>query len=127
MITIDKLSDAVLKEVQQYRENLEETISKVYEEVADEALTEIKHQSENAGFKNKRYSKGWAKIIKRNKLTGNYQVTIYNKKYYRLTHLLEKGHALSTGGRTRAFPHIAPTQDKMDKLIVKELEEAIQK
>lgn len=126
-VAIGGLTDAVMKEVNLYREELQGEISEVFDEVASEALTEIKNQSENAGFKNRRYSKGWAKTVKRNKLTGSYQITIYNKKYYRLTHLLEKGHAKVNGGRTRAFPHIAPTQDKMDILIVKRLEEAIQR
>lgn len=126
-IAIGGLTNAVMNEVNLYREELQGQISNVFEDVADEALSEIKNQSQNAGFKDKRYSKGWAKTLKRNKLTGSYQITIYNKKYYRLTHLLEKGHAKVNGGRTRAFPHIAPTQDKMDRLIVAKLEEAIQK
>ena len=126
-MTIDKLSAEVKKKLEIYREELNGNVSEVFEEIADEALAEIKNQSQNAGFNDRRYSKGWAKTVKKDRVTGHYHVTVYNKKYYRLTHLLEKGHALKKGGRTRAFPHIAPTQDKMDRLIVKKLEEAIQR
>ena len=47
--------------------------------------------------------------------------------HYRLTHLLENGHALRTGGRTRRFPHFADGQAFVDengeKILTKKLEE----
>ena len=126
-MNVDQLSGEVQKRLAIYQEELNGNVSQVFDEIADEALAEIRNQSQSAGFKDKHYSKGWAKIVKKDRTTGHYHVTIHNKKYYRLTHLLEKGHALKKGGRTRAFPHIAPTQAKMDRLVITKLEEAISK
>ncbi len=40
-------------------------------------------------------------------------------------HLLEFGHALRKGGRTRAFPHIAPAEEKAAQILEKEVEAAL--
>ena len=126
MITVDKLAAEVITQKDLYRALLNENIGEVFDEIADEGLNEIKSRSQTAGFNDRKYSKSWDKRIVKNPSTGMYNVTIYNKKHYRLTHLLEKGHALKNGGRTRAFPHIAPTQDHMDKRIVEEITKAIE-
>lgn len=52
---------------------------------------------------NRRYKKDWI-ITKEEGLFARSE-TISNRQY-RITHLLEDGHALRQGGRTRAQPHI---------------------
>ena len=66
--------------------------------------------------------------------TGDYQKSISYKKsgtsyvvyarapHYRLTHLLEKGHAKRGGGRARAYPHIGPAEQNMIKRYTKGIE-----
>ena len=125
MIKPDQLTSEITKQLAGYAEQLKADLGDVFDEGASKALTEIKTASQNAGFEDRNYSKGWTKVVQLNKVTGIYHATIHNRKYYRLTHLLEKGHAKTNGGRTRAFPHIGPTQDKIDRLIVEEVEKAI--
>lgn len=65
------------------------------------------------------YAKSW-KSSSRGGATGLVTVTVHNAGKPGLTHLLEKGHAKwlfghPTGGRVRAFPHIAPAYESAVK------------
>lgn len=50
---------------------------------------------------------------------------VHNKEHYRLTHLLEKGHAKRSGGRTRAIPHIAPAEEAAKEKFIQDVEAVI--
>ena len=68
------------------------------------------------------YSKSWS--TKKTKQTSrSLEVTVYSRNRYQLAHLLEHGHAKRGGGRTRAFPHIAPAEERG----VQQLEEDIKR
>lgn len=62
------------------------------------------------------YKRDWSRKLERGRLYAS--ATVYNKSHYQLTHLLEFGHAKQNGGRTRAFPHIAPVNDQVEALFV---------
>lgn len=59
---------------------------------------------------------------------GNYVKSVVYAKdpHYRLTHLLEHGHAKLNGGRTRAFPHWAEAEQTAINDFEKKLREAIE-
>lgn len=42
-----------------------------------------------------------------------------------LVHLLEKGHNTLTGRRTRAFPHMMPTKEEVDKDLAERVAKAV--
>lgn len=68
-----------------------------------------------------KYNRGWTvKKTKRDKTA-----TIHNATDYQLTHLLEKGHAKVNGGRTGAFPHIAPVAEKCEDALLKNIRKYI--
>lgn len=51
---------------------------------------------------------------------------VHNATKYRLTHLLEFGHAKKDGTeRVKAQPHIAPARDEIEKQYLKDMEEAV--
>ncbi len=68
------------------------------------------------------YAKSWR--YKREKGFFNTKSTIYaGNGEHRLTHLLEKGHALWQGGRTKPKPHIKPVEVKYSKILEEKMEE----
>ena len=52
-------------------------------------------------------------------------IVVHNEKKYRLTHLLENGHALKNGGRTRPFPHIAPVAEAAERDLLDQIRKYI--
>lgn len=71
------------------------------------------------------YNKGWKIMQTKTDKRYHRQATIHNATNYQLTHLLEKGHATVDGGRTRAFPHIAPVAEKCEDELVHNIQKYI--
>lgn len=105
-IKIDQLASEIAKAMQEYAEDVSAGIEKVTDQTTNAILREVKAAAPGSG----RYASGFAK---NNQSTpNNRRYVVWNKKYYRLVHLLEKGHALRNGGRARAFPHMGPAERK---------------
>ena len=100
------LSAEILKALQEYSDDVEDELMEAKDDVTKQAVTRLKT---SGSFKQRsgKYKRGWR--VKKNSSHGKY--IIYNATDYQLTHILEHGHATRGGGRTQAFPHIAPVEE----------------
>ena len=119
-ISADKLAREIMRQMEEYTEEVRETTQDVAMNVSEKAVKKLREnspKSKNGGT----YAKNWTRT------TDKYEITVYNKSpTYRLTHLLEKGHQLKRGGRkigeVRAYPHIEEVEQECIKEYVEELE-----
>lgn len=128
-IKVDDLANTILEELKNFEGVTEEACDKGVSETANNALQELRnaHPSGSGEFGSwdKTYNKGWKVMQTKTDKRYHKQATIHNATDYRLTHLLEKGHAKVNGGRTRAFPHIAPVAEKCDDELLKNIRKYI--
>ena len=68
-----------------------------------------------------------ADTVKKTRETSDSIQIVVHSKRYQLTHLLEFGHAKRGGGRTRAFPHIAPAEQAGIEQLARDIERDLQK
>jgi hypothetical protein len=87
-----------------YANQTDESVQRIAEEIAAEGVEMLKAESPKR-FGD--YAESW-KVKRVGKV-----FVVHNKDHYRLTHLLEKGHAKVNGGRVEARVHIAPVESKM--------------
>lgn len=104
---VDKLASELAKNINEFIGATDEIVEETIKEVADKA-TEITRSSGDY----RDLSGNYRKSIRTNKVKKNkehqFMTTIYSKDpHYRITHLLEFGHATKNGGRTKAYPHFA--------------------
>ena len=123
-VKVDDLSKAILEELKNYEGVTEEAAWNGVSDTSKTALQELRsaHPSGSGRYGSwDKYNRGWTvKKTKRDKTA-----TIHNATDYQLTHLLEKGHAKVHGGRTRAFPHIAPVAEKCEDELLKNIRKYI--
>lgn len=108
-----------------YSEEILEVVEDVTQKVGTMVMDEIKEHitfDEPTGEYVKSFS-----LKKEKSRTNRGRIWHVLKPHYRLTHLLEKGHALKSGGRTRAFPHIKYGEELAVRRYPEMLKEAIEK
>lgn len=121
-VNIDGLADAIVRNLQEYTDEVTEGIKKAEDITAKECKENLKVDSPHG--KTGKYAKGWRVTVAFESPVE--KRTVIHNKEYRLTHLLENGHAKRNGGRTRAFPHIKKNEEKANADFEKRVEEVIQ-
>lgn len=108
------LSIAVSEILSKYSDVVGEALEQTIEKVAKEAKKGISAKAPGSG----KYAKSWKARNTGTRTAPEY--TVYSD-LPGLPHLLEHGHAMRGGGRSRAFPHIAPVEDRIPQMIEQEI------
>lgn len=124
--SLDQINSILTK----YQTEVNEVLEKTIKETAKQGVMDLKtlkYAEKKYTIRTGNYNKGWTSSKERK---GKYRNTavIHNRTDYRLTHLLENGHMTRDGtSRTRAFPHIEPTRDVLEKEAIDNIENALEK
>ena len=117
-VDVSDFLEAVRGELEDYDNEVTEAVKDSVKEVAKETVHEVKARSPvDSGA----YKKSWGQTTVFENAS-SIRISVHNKKHYRLTHLLENGHALVNGGRTRAQPHIAPAEQFAERELGRKIE-----
>ena len=123
-VTADNLANEIAKILTEYKDDLDDLVVDITDEVVKEARDELKIISPVG--ETGEYRDGWT-ISVRQKGINFFSKAVWNKKHYRLTHLLEFGHATKNGGHTTAQPHVRPTEQKYKEKFVDEFERRVKR
>jgi len=123
-IKIDQLAAEIAKGLAEYSQDVVEKVNVSSEKVGKAAVKQLKQTSPK---KTGKYAKSWT--MKTEKAIGQPHTRIIHAKapHYRLTHLLEYGHAKVGGGRVEGRPHIRPAEEMVIQEFMAEVEEAIER
>lgn len=122
IVSIDGLGDAITQCLQEYTDDVIAGI-KIAEDLTAKECRENLEADSPVGVTGK-YKKGWQVSVIENTALSKH--TVIHNKEYRLTHLLEDGHAKRGGGRTRAFPHIKKNEEIANEAFEKRVQEVLE-
>ena len=133
-VSVDELAKEINKIMDDFAGVTEEACEKGVAETAKDAVKALRnaHPTGSEGQPSGRYgswneyNRGWTVRKEPKKRQKGILSIIHNKDHYRLTHLLEKGHAKVNGGRTQAFTHIAPAAEEAEQELIDNIKKGIQ-
>lgn len=118
-ISIDKLLSTIDLTLEDYAKGVDKALAKASDEAGKSAENELHHTSP-VGYTGN-YRKSWTYSEKQIRKGKSYrtEMVVFNEKYYRLTHLLEKSHRIANKygsyGMSKAQPHISVAQKNAEK------------
>ena len=126
------LRDQVNEILSEYGDKASEALVQAVEETTTEAVQKVKTDSPvhrgpypaSRGRTPGTYKKSWRKKTEKGRLSVS--SIIYSNKEYRLTHLLENGHAKRGGGRTAPIPHIRPVEEWANDEVLRKIKEKLE-
>lgn len=119
------LQTAVMSVLKDYQGDVLLVTRTVIPKLAQEARRQLKTSSPRRPGSHRHYYTQWSYQNSKSRI--GISSVVYNKApTYRLTHLLEYGHATRNGGRTKAYPHIQKVNDWVQDQGVKTLEAALE-
>ena len=129
-ISVDKLLSTIDVTLEDYAKGIDKALAKASDEAGQSAENELHHTSP---ARTGNYRKSWTYSEKQIRKGKSYrtEMVVYNAKYYRLTHLLEKSHRIANKygsyGMSKAQPHIATAQKNAEREFVSVFERELGK
>lgn len=120
-VIVDDLTNAIMRELSNYTVEAGERVVDSVDKTTKSLLRDLRRTSPSLTGD---YRKGWTSGLVSSK-KGRYVKAVFNKTDYQLTHLLEKGHNKTGGGRVAAIPHIAPAEEKAARQLKEMIEETL--
>lgn len=120
----DGFAAALSETLREYNDKVIDRVDKAAETVAEETNEEIKRNITFRRRRGDRYVKAFRIKNTSDKLNKSrtWHAAAPN---YRLTHLLENGHAKRGGGRTQAYPHIKCGEELAKRRMLELVKEAV--
>ena len=128
-VDYNSLSEEIQNQLKSFGTALNREINEGLKEVA-EKTAETLRQGGPYNERSGKYTRDWAvKLRSRSysSVTMTEEYTVYNKKNYQLTHLLEKGHVSRNGSRVRPFEHIKPAEELAEQMAISEVNKAVRR
>ena len=123
-ISVDQLAAEIAKGLAEYSQDVVEKVNASSERIGKEAVKQLRQTSPK---KTGRYAKSWTMTTERAYAQPHKRIVHAKAPHYRLTHLLEHGHAKRGGGRVEGRPHIRPAEEEVIREFTREVEEAIKR
>ena len=129
-INIDQLTKAVTSEMNKFRDLTHTALMEAVDKTTKETVKQIRANVRSNFGGTGEYAKSWTSDIVKLNRSSQYARKVYSRDpHYRLTHLLENGHAKVSGGRVigtvKGRAHITPAEANAQKMLVDEIKAGI--
>nr|DAP90748.1 MAG TPA: putative tail component [Caudoviricetes sp.] len=122
-VSVERMADEIAKMLTEYEAAIVKNVDASGKAVADKGAKQLRQTSPKRTGK---YAKSWGVTREDSSFGENAKYIIHNKKHYRVAHLLEHGHVMANGKRTKAIPHIKPVEEQVIREYEKKVREAIE-